>query len=504
MTDVSQAEIRDILTGLKGSFSKDIYGITVNFIKRNVSLFVPPLTKLVNLTFASGEFPDLLKSARVVPIFKGGEACELGNYRPISILPAFSKVFEKALYKRLMTHIEINKFIYPQQFGFRKGLSTADAVVTYVVDCLNAFEAGEYCISLMLDLSRAFDCVSHRILLEKLSVLYKFNTETLRLLESYLTGRRQRVECSGVLSSELPVDRGVPQGSILGPLLFILFINDLPFCIRDHAQCILYADDATILIHSKDRAVAQQRAESVLELVSKWTTANELLLNESKTVEMLFALRRFDFENPDFAKLLGVYITPPYLTFENHALKIGARVSRNIFVLRRLVSSVSAEVVRMAYFALVHSHIAYCILAWGGTAASSYIFRLQRRAIRVLGGLNYRDDCSHLFGEYNILTVPSMFILDAIVYANDNKHDYRLHGDHHRYETRGRHDIRNDFCRLSKTQRGPKYSAIKLFNKLPADARELHSGLLRKRLRSFLLKKAFYNVDEFLNCDCMI
>ena len=138
-----------------------------------------------------------------MPVFKGGDAGEFCNYRPISVLPTFSKVFEKALYNRIISYVENNNFIYPQQFGFRSGLSTTDAVVTYVIDCLNIFETGEYCISLMLDLSRAFDCVSHSILLEKLSVLYEFDPTMLKLLRSYLPGRCQRVDYSGVLSSEL-------------------------------------------------------------------------------------------------------------------------------------------------------------------------------------------------------------------------------------------------------------------------------------------------------------
>ena len=135
IVSVSQVEVRDILTGLKGSFSKDAYGISINFIKKNISLFVPSLTKLINSAFFSGEFPDLLKNARVVPVFKGGDAGEFCNYRPISVLPTFSKVFEKALYNRIISYVENNNFIYPQQFGFRSGLSTTDAVVTYVIDC---------------------------------------------------------------------------------------------------------------------------------------------------------------------------------------------------------------------------------------------------------------------------------------------------------------------------------------------------------------------------------
>ena len=227
------------------------------------------------------------------------------------------------------------------------------------------------------------------------------------------------------------------------------------------------------------------------------------MLNESKTVTMAFSLRQFEFENPVCTKFLGVYLTPPNLKFDEHAREIGLKMSRNVFVLRRLTTSVSRETARMAYFALIHSYIDYCIVSWGSSAASSYLFKLQRRAIRVLGGLSYRQDCRHLFTELNILTLPSQYVLNSCLYANNNKGLHRLHADFHVHNTRGSHNIRPDYCRLSATQRGPIHMSTTIFNKLPLDARNLTSRALKARLKPFLLQKAFYDVSEFLNCSAL-
>ena len=225
--------------------------------------------------------------------------------------------------------------------------------------------------------------------MEKLKSAYKFDHLSLTLIESYLTGRQQCVIGGASVSGRLTVRRGVPQGSILGPLLFLLFFNDFASHIKidSSIECILYADDSTIVIRGTDFDNIIHKLNIVMDRVRQWSVANEIVLNERKTVEMALGLRRFNFENPDSCKFLGVVITPPFLRFDGHVDMIGPKVNRGIFVLRRLASTVDRDVLRSAYFALVHSHLSYCILAWGNTPICAQLFKLQRRAIRVLGGL---------------------------------------------------------------------------------------------------------------------
>ena len=376
-------------------------------------------------------------------------------------------------------------------------------MLKFINTCLTTFESGEYCISQFLDLSRAFDCVSHVILLQKLKQVYKFDNLSIKLIASYLSNRCQRVVVGDRMSYGLPVGKGVPQGSILGPLLFLIFFNDFPNYVRvdETVECIVYADDATIMVRGNNFDEVEAKSEEVLERVRTWTIANQLSLNNDKTVKMTFSLRCFDFDNPPGTKFLGVCINPPLLKFNEHADAISARISRNIFVLRQLASAVTPDVLRSAYFALVHSHVAYCILAWGGSPAAQCIFKMQRRAVRVLGGVGFRDDCRDCFISFNILTVPCQYILSCVLYANTHQHSFTTNRDFHAYDTRSRNDIRPTFCRLTTTQRSFLRNSITFFNKLPPGSRNLTNAVLKNRLKSLLSKKAFYSTDDFLNCD---
>ena len=426
----------------------------------------------------------------------------LPNYRPISVLPTFSKVYERAIYDQIMDHFECHNIFSPNQFGFRRNRKTEDAIVEFENCCLDAFDKGEYCVVLLLDLSRAFDCVSHSILLDKLKYVYNFDRLTLKTIKSYLSERNQRVKSERGMSGTLNVCRGIAQGSIIGPLMFLIFFNDFYFYITkvQGVECFMYADDATITIRGRDFNDVMTKSSDVLAAAKRWATANELSLNEEKTVKLAFGLRKFQFGNPETSKLLGVHITPPSFAFGEHASVIGSKICRNIFLLRRLATTVTRDVLRTAYFALVHSHITYCVLAWGSSPDSEHVFRMQRRAVRVLGGVGYRDDCRDTFARLSILTLPCEYILSCILHANTHKHTLSRNSDYHDYSTRGRNDIRPQHCRLTRSQRSPLYMSITFFNKLPPNTRNLTNSVLKARLKKFLLKNSFYSVQEFLDC----
>ena len=357
-----------------------------------------------------------------------------------------------------------------------------------------------------LDLSRAFDCVSHEFLLQKLEHIYRFDKLSLKLTKSYLSERQQKVMVGDRMSGSKVIDRGVPQGSIMGPLLFLMFFNDFPNFVKidKSVECIAYADDATIMVRGKNFEEVIMRSDEVLERVRVWAAANQLSLNENKTVRMAFSFRSIEFEQEENTRFLGICVNPPFLKFDDHANCVGSRISRSIFVLRQLATAVTPEILRSAYFALIHCHITYCILAWGNSPASEYIFKMQRRAVRVLGRIGFRDDCKHTFMDLQVLTLPCEYILACIMYANTQKHTLDTNSNYHDYETRGRHDIRPDFCRLTRTQRGFLQVSVTLFNKLPPDSRNLTNTALKSRLKRFLLAKAYYSIRDFLMCSDVI
>ena len=360
------------------------------------------------------------------------------------------------MYNQIINYVESNNILHIHQFGFRSGKSTSDAVVSFVNICTECFERREYCATLFLDLTSAFDCVSHALLLQKLRLVHKFDNNSLAMIRSYLSQRKQQVTCGRQASSCLEVKRGVPQGSILGPLLFLLFFNDFPQVVEaESIRCLLYADDATILVYGKNYDMVQDRCTAVLGNIRDWCFRNELCLNESKTVRMLFTLRSLDFVNPEACRFLGVYVSAPDLKFDEHARHVGTRISRNLFLLRSLTKTVSLDVAITAYHALIQSHINYSILAWGNSYASAYVFKLQRRAIRVLSGLGYRECCRDAFVGLAIMTLPSVYILESIMYASKSFSQFRSCSDVHMHDTRSKSDVYVRYCRLGFSQRAP-------------------------------------------------
>ena len=202
------------------------------------------MTYLINRSFKDGIFPNELKLARVVPIFKCGDSTAPSNYRPISILSFFSKIFEKLLYKYLLNFLDANDIIYKYQFGFRDRHSTQLAIISLVEKITKSLESDDIVIGVFLDLKKAFDTVPHDILIKKLHA-YGIRGNALKLLKSYLTNRTQYVTYDGVRSSTKPIQCGVPQGSILGPLLFIITMNDIGI-VSDFLYSNLYADDTSV------------------------------------------------------------------------------------------------------------------------------------------------------------------------------------------------------------------------------------------------------------------
>ena len=497
--EVTFNEIRDIINNLKNKTSRDIFGINVNLIKSVKNVIIAPLTKLINLCFKENVFPSILKIAIITPIYKKGDKNMPSNYRPISLLPIISKIVEKCIVNRIVNFLEKYNLFSKDQFGFRKGKNTVQAISNLVSDITNAFTNLEYDAVLFCDLSKAFDCVDHGVLLRKLAP-YGFSPDSVELLRSYLEDRCQIVRVDGKESGRSYVNIGIPQGSILGPVLFLVYINDLPM-IDNSAHYTIFSDDTTVAFRSKTFEGALEGSMAAQMRACDWFRTNKLLLNEDKTKRIFFSMRNLHKDNNlDDINFLGVCLDPR-LQWGGHVDRVGKRLASSLFLLRNLADNVSSEILKLAYFALFHTHFSYAIEVWGHSADTYRIFRLQRKAVRLLAGLRFREDCREAFKSLGILTLPSLFIYRNLLNVKSNNELYQTHDDLHDYNTRNKSKIVPIHYRLKRCQSGQGYWSIKFYNKLPDKVKNLPFKNFKNKVRVFLIKNAYYSFNEYLSSD---
>jgi len=351
------------------------------------------IAKLFNMSISSGIFPDCLKVARVIPIHKSGSKSLPSNYRPISTLSVLSKCFEKLMHRQLIGFIHSNDILSRYQFGFKENAGTSDAILEFLDNAYNALDHKQSIISVFLDLSKAFDTVSHDILLQKLDVL-GVRGIVLDWFGSYLCGRTQYVDVDGYCSGVTCVNAGVPQGSVLGPTLFLLYINDMHRC-SEKLNFIHFADDTTVFRSSTDIDDLAVVMNSELGNVVQWLHANRLSLNIAKTSYMVISdglnrdvpVIRVDDRNVDHvdnAKFLGVIIDDK-LNFKRHVNDLARKLSRSIGMMNRISYFVPPFAKRKIFYSLVYSRMSYGLLAWGMSSARTK--NTMERLIRKCRGI---------------------------------------------------------------------------------------------------------------------
>ena len=422
---INETEICTLVSRLKAKKSFGHDGISNEFLKKIINCIKYPLCVIFNKSLNSGIFPDQMKHAVVKPLFKSGDVELCDHYRPISLLPVISKVLEKIVYYRVVSHMEKHNILYDKQFGFRKHHSTNDAVGVFISDLLKGWDNEMTVISIFIDLKKAFNTVSHKLILKKLELLGIENAK-LGWFRSYLTNRMQITKVNDETSEPCVINTGVPQGSLLGVLLFQLLINDMTQVLK-HSNCLLYADDTTIYVIGRNIRFMKMKLQSNIDSISMWLCSNSLKLNVAKTKVLLFnyagitplidiSIEGELIENVNEFKFLGINLDSE-LSFESHYLNLYKKLAKTVFVVRKLSTFVPRCNLRDLYYAYFHSNLTYGLTLWGNSCKKSYldsIYMLQKRLVRIICGKSYKDHSMPLFKQTEILTIYDQLQLDNV------------------------------------------------------------------------------------------
>ena len=421
-------------------------------IKLTIDYLLAPLTHLINLTLKSGVFPSLLKVAKVITLHKSGDKSQISNKRPVSLLNSFSKIFEKVIFERINNYLEKFSLLIPNQHGFRKGFSTESATIQFLDNIYSAIFKKKFTIGLFLDFSKAFDCIEHRILkvkLDNLGIRGKMND----LICNYLENRSQRVSYNNTYSEPQSIKYGVPQGSILGPLLFSIYINDIINASTVLKQT-LYADDGNSCLSGENPDILVKNLNQELVLVRHWVIANRLLLNADKSVYILFSSKPFygplrpvrigpEIINRVFStKFLGL-ILDCNLSWELHILSLCNKLSKINGVLYQIRKKLSRGALLSVYYSLCYSLITYGITIWGGTCAKyvNKVYMRQKQLLRTITFSNKYCLSTPIFNELRILKLHNVYKLFVcilgykVVFMNYSKNTFQIM--HHVHRTRG-------------------------------------------------------------------
>lgn len=505
---IDEQEIVNIVNNLNSSAAPGDDNINCALLKNSLEPTKAILTYLINFSLQRGVFPSKLKNALIKPIFKGGGSVnDLNNYRPISLLSVFSKVYESAFNKRLVNYLFKFNLFSSCQHGFLPGRNTDSALYSLLQEIYSCLDKRIPCIGLSLDMTKAFDSVNHEILLHKLN-RYGIRGVCNEWCRSFLSDRTQVVFCDNFKSDKQRVDTGIPQGSILGPTLFLIYINDLPNCLET-SNLVMYADDVNLIHFAPTVPDLLQRVKSNFDLIHSWTQTNMLLLNGQKTAYVLFHNRiEYDIGNIDFntgdvsgsksIKILGI-VMDEHLKWAHHIEYVSSTLARVCFALKNLRRTCDIFVLKTFYYAKFFSLMKYGVIHWGSASDVSRVFILQKRALRIIYNLPFQKSCKNIFKHYSFLTFYDVYILEVICFVYRHINDFS-HSNSHNYDTRNTEYLLPPTHKQSLFQKSLYFIGCKLYNKLPKKIKDINQfSKFKTSVKEILLGINSYSIDDFLN-----
>jgi hypothetical protein len=480
--------------------------------------------------------------AKVIPIYKSGDRQSMDNYRPISLLSNFSKILEKIVAIRLTNFLEANNILSDHQFGFRKAHSTLHPLIHFMNKITSNLSAKKHTLAIFCDLRKAFETVDHEILLKKLEKVGVRGVE-LAWFKSYLSDRQQFVIVNGMPSTLLYILLGVPQGSILGPLLFLIYINDLPDC--SSLLSFLFADDTTLLDSDHDINLLVSRVNQEFKKVVFYFRAHKLALHPQKTKFIIFSHSNFivnppiiniDFNNfnglpdndlvspiefvnlsPDpTVKFLGVLFDPT-LNFKSHISLISSKIAKSLYIMRRAKNFLTPQAMKALYYSLIHSHLTYCTHIWSCAPPSviNILATKQKAAIRLIHNSAYNAHTESLFKSSAILPLNKLIEFFRIQFMHQFVNNYLPHSFVNMWSTNAERRIKGEgpilrnaldytvpFSRLTSTENHPFIAIPRTWNQF--DSLEIKLSPSKSHFNKLLKKYFLDKLNENFVCERLL
>ena len=465
-----------------------------------------PLAAIFNRCVMMGIYPDCLKCARVIPIFKSGDKKDCSNYRPISTLSIFNKIFEKLIHARLSQFFEHNNVLSHRQFGFRKKSNITLAAFTLISDILKSFNEKSYAVCCFVDLKKAFDTVNREVLLRKL-YHYGIRNNVYDLVDSYLSNRMQYTVCNDHGSEKLLTDTGVPQGSVLGPLLFNLFINDISLLGTDN---VLFADDGVFYCKGDNLDETTQNMQTFLYKLGDWLRMNKLTANESKTKLMLFTPRVKPSLLPPILfnghplqwvneiRYLGI-ILDQNLKFDRHINDLLLTLNKVNGILYGLRKFLPTHCLKVIFFALAYSRLTQSMVIWGGAYENKIrhvkivINKMLRNILKVC-----RSEVNGtplvptkvMYKQLNIMQYKDMYDFSLIRFMK-HLYDNHFHVFHREFDplfprhnySRRHNRLNYPIARVDVVKHATTFQCVRAINALPEDLLTLNNDQFKKKFK---------------------
>lgn len=522
---MKEGDLEKVLHGMRGGSAPGQDGISLKIIKNFISTLARPLLHIFNLSITSGIFPDAFKLAKVIPLYKGGGEGEPGNYRPISMLSVISKILEKYIKMHLYCYLESNHLLNANQYGFRVGSGVEEALYRLTTDLYNLKDNNKKGVLIMLDVAKAFDAINRDILFHRMERLGIEGT-CLSWFKSYFKNRRQIVYVNGCSSAERVNDYGVIQGSTLGPLLFLIYMNNLHIHYI-HTSLYMFADDTALLVEGKTWESTFENASETLKFVSKWFSENHLTLNTKKTKVLVYGQNRnyITEMNPKLYlhppkchdtilsctcdhidiveqhKYLGVILDHD-LNWRPHIDYVKNKLKKYVFIFYNIRNILPRAVLKEIYRSMVQSILQFGIVVWGGTYVThlNKLVVLQKTILKIIHSLPRLTPSSEVYDRAKVYTVRQLFVKQLLLYYHKHPTIIRRVREI-RYQTRFVNcgDIVPPRPRLQLFTHSPLYILHMVHKKLDPNMKQperFSRNVYKSMVLSWLVKLGHHNIEN--------